>query len=110
MIQTINRYQFIDAFAKAGRKEQFSYDALNVLFEYFEEVDPDMELDVIAICCEYAEGSAAEIAAAYDIDLSAADPEDYEQSCIDIVRDYLEQHMTTIVGGTSHDTFVYVQF
>ena len=38
--------QFRDAFHRANRGTQFSYEALGLLFDYFEECDPDMELDV----------------------------------------------------------------
>jgi len=57
--QTINESQFIDAFRQAGRKDQFSYKALQALYEYYEELANDtgepFELDVIAICCDWAE-------------------------------------------------------
>ena len=53
-----NASQFRDEFRQCGRADQFSYEALGLLFDYFEEIDPDYELDVIAICCEYSEGTA----------------------------------------------------
>lgn len=59
MRQAINFSQFNDAF-QAIRPDNFSYEGLRVLFEYFEEYD-NMELDVIAICCEFNESSADEI-------------------------------------------------
>ena len=58
MIQTINEYQFSDAFHKLGRGEQFSYEGLKALYEYLEEYETgeqQIELDVISLCCEYAE-------------------------------------------------------
>lgn len=62
-----NASQFRDAFHRAGRGTQFSYEALGMLFDYFEECDPDMELDVIAICCEYCEMSEDELCEQYDM-------------------------------------------
>lgn len=102
--------QFRDAFRQADRQDQFSYEALNMLYEYFEDIDPDMELDVVAICCEYYEDTVADIARNYSIDLNDADPEDldYDQACIDIVREYLEAN-TALVGETSSG-FVYAAF
>lgn len=102
--------QFRDAFRQADRQDQFSYEALNMLYEYFEEIDPDMELDVIAICCDYSEDTVADIARNYSIDLNDADPEDldYDQACIDIVREYLNEN-TSLVGETSTG-FVYAVF
>jgi hypothetical protein len=96
--------QFRDAFRQADRQDQFSYEALNMLYEYFEDIDPDMELDVIAICCEYSEDTVADIANNYGIDLVDVDEEDQA----DFVRNYLEAH-TTLVGETATG-FVYVAF
>tara|TARA_R110000751_G_scaffold93146_1_gene181946 strand:+ start:348 stop:650 length:303 start_codon:yes stop_codon:yes gene_type:complete len=59
MINTINKYEFSDAFQKMGRGKQFSYEGLDALFDYLEMLEDDIgepiELDVIAICCEYSE-------------------------------------------------------
>tara|TARA_Y100000310_G_scaffold301220_1_gene337487 strand:- start:995 stop:1291 length:297 start_codon:yes stop_codon:yes gene_type:complete len=59
MKQSINNYQFHRAFERMDRGEQFSYEGLNALFDYLEELEDDtgetVELDVIALCCEYAE-------------------------------------------------------
>jgi hypothetical protein len=59
MINTINKYEFSDAFQKMGRGDQFSYEGLIALFDYLEMLEDDIgeqiELDVIAICCEYSE-------------------------------------------------------
>ncbi len=59
MINTINKYEFSDAFQKMGRGKQFSYEGLDALFDYLEMLEDDIgeqiELDVIALCCEYSE-------------------------------------------------------
>ena len=99
--------QFRDAFRQVDRDGQFSYEALNMLYEYFEDIDPDMELDVIAICCEYAEATPAELIRDYSIDVSEADPED-ERTYKDIARDYLSDN-TVLVGETATG-FVYLSF
>ena len=58
MIQTINEYQFADAF-KSIRPDNFSYEGLKALYDYLEQYEDDtgdqIELDVIAICCDYTE-------------------------------------------------------
>ena len=42
-----------------GRGKQFTYEGLNALFDYLEEYEDGtgetIELDVIALCCEYTE-------------------------------------------------------
>tara|TARA_X000001388_G_scaffold68055_1_gene55654 strand:- start:2360 stop:2662 length:303 start_codon:yes stop_codon:yes gene_type:complete len=59
VINTINKYEFSDAFQKMGRGKQFSYEGLDALFDYLEMLEDDIgeqiELDVIALCCEYSE-------------------------------------------------------
>ena len=59
MVITIDNHDFIQAFKDAGREDQFSLDALTVLFHHLEEwesqMSEPMELDVIAICCDYEE-------------------------------------------------------
>ena len=63
MKQNINQSQFIDAFASVGRKDQFSYDARVALYEYYteleEETGEEIELDPIAVCCEWSEYETA---------------------------------------------------
>jgi hypothetical protein len=60
MIETVTRTRFIDWFRQSElRKDQFSYNALSRLFDYFNNI-PDMkykEFDPIAICCEFTEYS-----------------------------------------------------
>jgi hypothetical protein len=58
MKQSINMYDFERAF-KNFERDNFSYDGLKALFEYLEEYEDstgeEVELDVIALCCEYME-------------------------------------------------------
>ena len=66
MIQTriITEDSFIQAFADAGRGEQFSQEGLRVLFAYCEGLDDDfgkpIELDVVELCCTWTEYSTIE--------------------------------------------------
>ena len=89
MKTTVNRYDFKRAFADAGRKDQFSYDGLTALFEYLEQLEQDtgeeLELDVIALCCDYSEDTPEAIAANYSIDIEGMD----EDGIVDAVREYL---------------------
>jgi len=47
MYQTVNFYQFVQAFRDAGREDQFSYEALEELFNYLDDIE-GYGLDVIA--------------------------------------------------------------
>jgi len=55
MIKTITEWDFVNAFDQVNRSENFSIAGRKALFDFFEEVSPDMELDPIAICCEFSE-------------------------------------------------------
>jgi NAD(P)-dependent dehydrogenase (short-subunit alcohol dehydrogenase family) len=50
------------------RKDQFSYEGLELIFDYIEEYEQEtgeqIELDVIALCCEWSEDTPEDIAAA----------------------------------------------
>jgi hypothetical protein len=102
MIQTINVSDFRDAFRAMGRKDQFSYEGLTALYDYLEEMDPNAELDVIALCCDYSEDTAEVIAANYSIEADSIDELE------DAVRAYLDEN-TTIVAETA-SSFLYAQF
>jgi hypothetical protein len=109
MKTTVSMYDFERAFVDAGRKDQFTYEGLRLLFEYFEEYEEstgeEVELDVIAICCEYSEDTPEAIANNYWDRDSVPDDEDELR---DQVREYLEAN-TTLVGETSTG-FVYACF
>ena len=71
MYQTITKSDFRDAFHKMERGNQFSYDGLGALYDYLEECEGEnglgIELDVIAICCNFTEyGSLAELQEDYN--------------------------------------------
>lgn len=73
MKTAVNFSDFCDRFAAMDRNEQFSYDGKRALFDYLEEYEEstgqEIELDVIALCCEYTEyESAFEAVEQYDED------------------------------------------
>ena len=57
MKESVNFSRFCDAFQM--RKENFSYEGKQALFDYLEQLEEDtgeeIELDVISLCCEYTE-------------------------------------------------------
>ena len=63
MINKINEYDFLEAF-KALRPDNFTTKGLKSLFEYLEDLEDDtgttIELDVIALCCDYLEYESLE--------------------------------------------------
>lgn len=115
IVQSINNvYQFREAFRLAGRMDQFSYEGLEVLFDYLENLSEDtgepIELDVVALCCEYYESSIEELIDNYNIDVSDADGDENEIKAI--VEEYLQDN-TSVCGevcGEVSDGFVYAAF
>ena len=96
MKETITESQFIDRF-KAIRPDNFSYSGLRALFEYLEQYEEysgqELELDVIALCCDFTEyTNFAEFSNDYD----------------DIDEDDIENHTTVIPVGD--EAFIIQQF
>lgn len=113
MKQTVNEYDFRRAF-EASRPDNFSYEGLGLLFEYFEQLEDDMgeeiELDVIAICCEWAESTCDDIIQDFglnDVIPGLADMEGADQQIA--VYDYLNEQ-TMVAGETKQNTIVYQSY
>lgn len=109
MKQTINFSDFVDAFRAYDRYDQFGYQALIIVFEYLEELEEstgqELELDVVAICCNYATDNWESIVENYLIDLSDFDDEEEKQKA---VIEYLNEK--TIVLGQTDCEIVYQAF
>ena len=110
MIQTINFTTFANAFRSSElRSTQFSYEALELIFDYIEDYEratgENVEFDMIAICCEWAEDTPENIAHAYDIDLEGKSG----AAALMHVHEYLNDE-TQVAGVTHQNTIVYVQF
>ena len=112
MKQTINLYDLRYAFYKMGRKDNFSYEGLGVLFDYLEELEmatgEEMELDVISLCGDFAESIIDDLIRDYDIDMSDCDTDD-EEVIKETVMEYMEQN-TIVCGVTSNGSVVYEAF
>lgn len=110
IVQTVNLYEFRETFRRMDRQDQFSYEGLEVLFDYLDNLSDDIgepiELDVVALCCDYAESSIEELIEQYDIDVSDADGD--EDEIKSIVEEYLQDN--TSVCGETADGFVYAVF
>ena len=107
MKTTVSIYDFRDAFARMGRKNQFTYEALGLIYEYLEDIDPDWELDVIAVCCDFDEQAPVDIAHMYGIDISECGGDD--DKILATVRGYLHEE-TTVVGETAAGNLIYIQY
>jgi hypothetical protein len=98
--------------AKNGEPGNFDCYGLRVLFNYLEELAEscgasceDYDLDVIALCCEYAQDDVESIADQYSIDIEGLDEDDQREA----VLDYINEN-STVCGETSSGDIVYQQF
>jgi hypothetical protein len=64
MKTTVGLSDFRRAFSDMGRENNFSWEGLAALFEYLEGIEEgtgeEIELDVIALCCDYTEYQSIE--------------------------------------------------
>jgi hypothetical protein len=103
MFTQVSFSDFQDAFRNHDRQEQFSYDGKKALFDYLEEyeqsTDQPVELDVIALCCEYTEyDNLADFKAEYE---TYADK-------IQTIEDI--ENYTTIITIPNSEAFIIIQF
>ena len=100
MKNTINFYAFERAFEQCGRGNQFTKQGLKALFEYIEEYEQDcgeeIELDVIALYCEFVEYE--------DMDEFHGDYDKEEYPNLGTLRDY------TDVIEIDEDSFIIAAF
>jgi hypothetical protein len=108
MKTTVYFSEFCDYFHKI-RPDNFSYQGLRVLFDYLEEIDnscgEDSELDVIGLCCDFAESSWEVIASDYSIEIDTNENDDEQKAQ---VLDFLADQ-GALVGETDH-SIIYRQF
>ena len=98
IVDTLTRFRFVYEFQKI-RPDNFSYEGLHALFDYFEELSYDIgqpiEFDPISICCDFREyESFKQLQEDYDKIIDFAD---------------LEEH-TTVIRLEDSDGFIIRQF
>jgi hypothetical protein len=104
MKQTIGFSEFQDAFTSL-RPQNFSLQGLGVLWDYLEQYEQDcgeeIELDVVALCCDFNEDGTNNIASDYRIDVEGLDADEITEA----VREYLEDEGALV--GEVEGGFVY---
>jgi len=90
------------------RPNNFSVEGLGLLFDYLEEYEnstgEELELDVIAICCDYNEETLDEIINSYDIEI------DEDEDKLEQVKYFLDQNTITIGVLDDDETIIYQNF
>lgn len=102
MKKQISQSEFVAAFDEYNRSENFSVEAREMIYDYLEECDPDSEMDVIAVCCEFNEATFDEVIRDYNIVIE--DEDNLEEE----VMEYLNDN-TSVVDHT-FSTVVFVVF
>lgn len=96
MKQSVNEYNFRNAFQEMGRNDSFTYNGKGALFSYLEQYEEDtgseVELDVIALLCEYSEYKSAlvcitECGYLEPSDIEGDDDEEKNEFCLEWLRD-----------------------
>ncbi len=109
IVKTFDENDFINEFKAYNRMDNFSYKGLRVMFDALNELAQDcqmaIEMDVIALCCDYNELSIDDVISDYDIDLSDESYDDKE----DLVMEYLSDN-TMVLGNYEIDDITYFLF
>ena len=109
IVQTVDFHTFHNAFMRAGREAQYSYQGLRGLFDHLEQLADDtgvdVDLDVVAICCYYTEETLKGAAKNYGIDISECEDDDEIR---ETVLDYLQDN--TMVAWSDDNSVVYATF
>jgi hypothetical protein len=96
---TLTKSMFRDEFKICGLSDQFSYEALGALFDYFEECNPDMEFDPAEICGNYSESTFEQVVIDYKLD------DDDDEGAETVAMRYLEHH--TLIVAVLDDSVVF---
>jgi hypothetical protein len=111
MKTTVYLSDFRAAFNRAGRGEQFTYEGLELIYDYIEEYEresgEEIELDVIALCCEWSELSPEDIIDQYSTDINT-EGKDADEMAAEVEEFLLNE--TQLAGRTTAGNFVFVQF
>lgn len=91
------------------RPNNFSYEALEILFDWFEDLETmqeqELEFDPIAICCDYSESTIQDLINDYAIDLDGVEPDEVDGFVLDYLND-----RTIVLGVCVDGAIVYQNF
>lgn len=104
----MTRHIFIDMM-KNQRPDNFTHEALNLLWDHFEEWEQDtgeeVEFDCISICCDFSEDTPEAIAENYSIDTEGMT----EGQALDEVMETLKTN-GAYIGMTDSGSIVYLNY
>ena len=86
----------------ACNRDYYSIEAYEAILSYFEDLEPNgTELDVIAICCDFSEGTFEDVANDYNLN---ADYDGWKQDVFTILQE------NTWVVNTTIDKVLYINY
>ena len=101
MKQNVTNHDFHNAF-KTLRPDNFTYGGLSAMFEHLEELENDigeeLELNVIAICCDFAQFNIKELEFEYSHITDPHNPLKTMEDWIEFLSEY-----TTVIPVTDTD-------
>ena len=107
MKQNISESDFINAFKDYNREDNFSYEGLKVLYNWIEEIDPNFELDVIGLCCDFSEfENVKDYLNDYPSDLDRNDYDDDDDFNQDLERELNNNSTLLKLGNDLNDGFI----
>lgn len=112
LIERINSfYQFRNAFfalfaSNESYQDCFSIEALEALFEYYDQLEEEIEMKPIRICCEWKEKAIDDLIDAYKIDIKDCKNEEDKR---ETVINFLE-NKTVILPTSNLDNILYLEF
>ena len=104
MKMTLSLYDFRTEWARSSRKNSFSYNGLELLYDHLEETDPDYDLDIVELDSSWTEAGIDQILNDYDLDLNPKIENALERA-LEALND-----KTIALGITSEDTIVFLEF
>ena len=111
IVKTFDLQDFKNEFEAYNRKDHFTPEALEIIFDYLNQDDYTFQMDVICFCCEFVEMSCAAVHEAYDVGFY--DDETDDNIWIDAARDYIEDNTSLVGEYTDNDgtvSFIFVAF
>ena len=115
MYINVDESRFVESFDKMGRAENFSIAARRTLFDWFEQMEEGMgesiQLDPIAICCDWSELDADELVKEYGHLVDSDEYEDDDEQ-YDLILERVQDETATLVVEHigEEDTILVMEF
>ena len=105
LIQTVYSGDLYNLACDMNRGKNFGYSGWQAIGDYLEnrsdEIGEDVEIDIIAICCDYSMAESADEAWEQVVKFGSIDDEEWEEmeedEMLAVVSDYLQENTALII-------------